>query len=99
MYLGFDGLNNPEVMSTDSKISFKTTVWFWMVNSKSTHTAITSDQGFGGTIRAINIMECDGGIDASVSSRVNYYQKFCQQSRSTQDRIFDAAEKNPFKNV
>ncbi|XP_057815634.2 endochitinase 4 [Cryptomeria japonica] len=77
-YIQFDGLNNPEIVGADSTISFKTAVWFWMVNSQC-HTAITSGQGFGATIRAINSMECDGGNAATVASRVNYYQKFCQQ--------------------
>ncbi|XP_057815631.2 endochitinase 4-like [Cryptomeria japonica] len=76
--LQFDGLNNPEMVATDPSISFKTAVWFWMVNSQC-HTAITSDQGFGGTIKAINSMECGGGNATAVSSRVNYFQKFCQQ--------------------
>ncbi|XP_057815566.2 endochitinase 4-like [Cryptomeria japonica] len=77
-YIQFDGLNNPEIVGTGSTISFKTAVWFGMVNSNC-HTAITSGQGFGATIRAINSMESDGGSDATVSSRVNYFQKFCQQ--------------------
>ncbi|KAJ6853788.1 chitinase 10-like [Iris pallida] len=28
--LGFDGLKNPELVSNDSAISFKTALWFWM---------------------------------------------------------------------
>ncbi|GLJ38902.1 hypothetical protein SUGI_0793020 [Cryptomeria japonica] len=77
-YLKFDGLNNPEIVASDSTISFKTAVWFWMVNSNC-HKAITNGQGFGATIRAINGMECNGGNSGAVSSRVNYYQKFCKQ--------------------
>ncbi|GLJ14000.1 hypothetical protein SUGI_0223830 [Cryptomeria japonica] len=42
-YFQFDGLNNPEKVATDSSLSFKTAVWFWMANS-SCHTAITSSK-------------------------------------------------------
>lgn len=28
--LGFDGLNNPELVATDPVIAFKTALWFWM---------------------------------------------------------------------
>jgi hypothetical protein len=28
--LGFDGLNNPELVASDPVLSFKTAIWFWM---------------------------------------------------------------------
>lgn len=28
--LGFEGLNNPELVATDPVIAFKTALWFWM---------------------------------------------------------------------
>lgn len=28
--MGFDGLNNPEIVSNNSLISWKTALWFWM---------------------------------------------------------------------
>lgn len=76
--IGFDGINNPETVGQDATISFKTAVWFWMLNSNC-HQAITSGKGFGGTIRAINGGECNGGNRNQVNSRVNYYKKFCGQ--------------------
>ena len=54
--IGFDGLNNPEIVATDVDISFKIALWFRMTN---VHYVV--DEGFGATIRAINIIECDGG--------------------------------------
>ncbi|KAH6770375.1 carrot EP3-3 chitinase-like protein [Perilla frutescens var. hirtella] len=72
----FDGLNNPEIVATDPLISFKASLWFWMQNC---HDAITSGQGFGATIRAINSGECNGGSTAKVASRVNYYKDYCNQ--------------------
>jgi len=75
--IGFDGLNNPDKVGQDATISFKTAVWFWM-NSDS-HSAITSAQSFGGTINAINRVECNGGNKPEVNERVNYYLQFCSQ--------------------
>ncbi|KAK9049846.1 hypothetical protein SSX86_031185 [Deinandra increscens subsp. villosa] len=74
--IGFDGVNNPEIVATDPVISFRTALWFWMNN---VHSIILSDQGFGATIRAINGMECDGGNAATVSSRVQYFTQYCDQ--------------------
>ncbi|XP_073311859.1 endochitinase At2g43590-like [Primulina huaijiensis] len=74
--IGFDGLNNPDIVAKDNVISFKTALWFWMNNC---HNAITSGQGFGATIRAINGMECNGGNTGAVNSRVQYYRNYCSQ--------------------
>ncbi|KAJ0702673.1 putative glycoside hydrolase, family 19, catalytic, Lysozyme-like domain superfamily [Helianthus annuus] len=72
--IGFDGLNNPEIVATDPAISFRAALWFWMNN---VHSVI--GQGFGATIRAINGMECNGGNSNSVTSRVQYYTQYCNQ--------------------
>lgn len=77
-YLGFDGLNNPAIVAQDDSVSWKTAVWFWMINSNC-HTAITSGQGFGATIKAINGEECNGGVPNAVTDRVNLYQNYCNQ--------------------
>lgn len=75
--IGFDGLNNPEIVARDAVISFKTALWFWMNN---VHTAIISGQGFGSTIRAINgNLECNGANPGTVAARVNYYTSYCNQ--------------------
>lgn len=74
--IGFDGLNNPEIVATDPSISFRTALWFWMNNVQS---LLISGQGFGATIRAINGGECDGGNPATVTSRVQYYTDYCNQ--------------------
>lgn len=76
--IGFDGLNNPEIVARDNVISFRTALWFWMNN---VHNAIISGQGFGATIRAINgNQECDGGSRSdAVTSRVQYYTDYCNQ--------------------
>ncbi|KAK4482636.1 hypothetical protein RD792_009800 [Penstemon davidsonii] len=75
--IGFDGLNNPEIVATNPTISFRTAFWYWMNNC---HDAIVSGQGFGATIRAINgPLECDGGNPGTVSARVQYYTQYCNQ--------------------
>ncbi|XP_022874843.1 endochitinase EP3-like [Olea europaea var. sylvestris] len=75
--IGFDGLNNPEVVATDRVVSFRTALWFWMNNC---HDSITSGQGFGATIRAINgALECDGANPGTVNTRVGYYRDYCDQ--------------------
>ncbi|GFQ00733.1 chitinase 6 [Phtheirospermum japonicum] len=75
--IGFDGLNNPGIVARDRVISFRTALWFWMNNC---HNAITSGQGFGATIRAINgRLECDGANPDTVSARVRYYTQYCNQ--------------------
>ncbi|XP_076959095.1 chitinase 4-like [Bidens hawaiensis] len=74
--IGFDGLNNPEIVGSNSGISFQTALWFWMNN---VHSVILSGQGFGATIRAINGIECNGGSPDKVSARVQYYTQYCSQ--------------------
>jgi len=32
--LGFDGLRNPDIVSNNSLIAFKTALWFWMTEQK-----------------------------------------------------------------
>lgn len=78
--LGIDLLNNPDLVSTDSAISFMTALWFWMT---SCHDAIRNS-GFGKTISIINGgIEC--GPNASpqgrqeAQNRINFYQDFCQK--------------------
>ncbi|KAL3635062.1 Chitinase 5 [Castilleja foliolosa] len=75
--IGFDGLNNPDIVARDRVISFKTALWFWMNNC---HNLITRGSGFGATIRAINgNLECNGANANTVTARVNYYKNYCSQ--------------------
>ncbi|CAL5414130.1 unnamed protein product [Camellia sinensis] len=68
--IGFDGLNNPETVATDSVVSFKTALWFWMNNI---HNVLNS--GFGARIQAINSGECNGNRPDTVNARVKYTKK------------------------
>ncbi|XP_074320084.1 acidic endochitinase SP2-like [Silene latifolia] len=72
--IGFDGLNNPEIVANDVVTSFKTALWFWMNNVHS-----VLNQGFGATIRAINgDLECNGKNQAEANDRIQLYQQYCQ---------------------
>ncbi|CAL5417073.1 unnamed protein product [Camellia sinensis] len=76
-FIGFDGLATPETVATDSLVSFKAAFWFWMQN---VHSVMTTGQGFGATIRAINgDVECDGKKPDLVTARVNLYTNYCSQ--------------------
>jgi len=71
--IGFDGLNNPEILANDADISFKSALWFWMNNVHS-----VLNQGFGATIRAINgALECDGQNPDKAEARIELYKEYC----------------------
>ncbi|KAK3029639.1 hypothetical protein RJ639_037956 [Escallonia herrerae] len=73
--IGFDGLNNPDIVASDVLVSFKASLWFWMNN---VHSVI--GQGFGATIRAINgQLEYNGADPGTVTTRVGYYTDYCDQ--------------------
>lgn len=75
--IGFDGLNDPDAVARSPVVAFQSALWYWMNN---VHGPITSGQGFGATIRAINgAVECDGKNTNAVNNRVAYYKQFCQQ--------------------
>eukprot|EP00253_Pinus_taeda_P033223 PITA_33223 len=78
-YLDVNLLNNPGILAQDGLTSWKSALWFWNVNSYC-HTAITSDQGFGATIQAINgALDCIGKATDKVNDRINHYTNYCSQ--------------------
>jgi predicted chitinase len=78
--LGTDLLNNPNLVATNSSISWQTGVWYWMTGTgnagTTSHNAMVNGQGFGTTIRAINSIECNGGNTAQMQARVDAYVRF-----------------------
>lgn len=77
-----DLLNNPDLASTDSAISFMTALWFWMTPQSpkpSCHNAI-STVGFGMTINIINGgIECGKGQQTPQAlHRVQLYQQYAE---------------------
>ncbi|KAI5061997.1 hypothetical protein GOP47_0022536 [Adiantum capillus-veneris] len=78
--VGFDGINDPGIVSRDPTVSFKTAVWYWMTQHNPTcHAAITGGQGFGATINAINGgLECGPNANQDQQqSRISLYRSFC----------------------
>lgn len=78
--IGKDLLNQPELVSTDSVISFTTALWFWMTPQSpkpSCHDAIGTS-GFGMTINIINGgIECGKGqVTPQAQHRIELYQQF-----------------------
>jgi predicted chitinase len=81
--LGYDLRAQPELVAQNATIAWATGLWFWMTQrgagSHTPHDAIVGDYGFGETIRSINgDVECNGGSSEGVTSRVAFYQRFCQ---------------------
>lgn len=81
--LGIDLLNNPGLVETDPTVAWKTALWYWNTQpgtaEKTCHEAIISDEGFAGTIRAINgPLECEGGNPRQVANRIYLFQDFAQ---------------------
>ncbi|CAN0926542.1 Endochitinase EP3 [Linum grandiflorum] len=71
--LGFDGLNDPDIVARLPVLTWKASLWFWMTNVRP-----VLSQGFGATIRRINSKECDGGNSPTVQSRVQNYNAYCK---------------------
>jgi predicted chitinase/LysM repeat protein len=81
--LGIDLLNNPDLVASDSAISFATALWFWMTPQPpkpSCHNAI-SMSGFGMTISIINGgLECGKGfVTEQAQSRIRHYEQYTRQ--------------------
>jgi len=77
--LGLNLLNDPDMVSRDPAVAWKTALWYWMTQrgpgSMTPHDAMVNGNGFGETIRSINgSLECNGGNPGQVQSRVSSYQ-------------------------
>jgi predicted chitinase len=79
--LGLNLLANPYLVEQQASVAWQTALWYWMTQSgpgtMTPHTAMTTNRGFGETIRSINgSLECNGGNPAQVQSRINAYTGF-----------------------
>ena len=79
--IGQDLLDNPDLVATNSTISWETALWYWMTDTgpgtMTGHNAMVNGAGFGQTIWAINgSVECNGGDSGEVQDRVNDYESF-----------------------
>lgn len=73
--LGLDLLNDPDMVSRDATVAWKTALWYWMEIKGSgplpSHVAIKQKLGFGETVRSINgALEC-----SKPSSNIGYQQQ------------------------
>ncbi len=80
-YLGQNLLGNPNLVSSNATISWRTAIWYWMTQNgpgtMTPHNAMVGSRGFGQTIRSINgSLECGGKNPGAVQSRVSKYQQF-----------------------
>jgi predicted chitinase len=79
--LGLNLWADPDLVARDPAVAWSTALWYWMTQngpgSQPAHNCMTSNAGFGCTIRAINgSLECNGGNPAQVQSRINSYSNF-----------------------
>lgn len=78
--LGVDLLNNPNLVATNSSVSWQTGLWYWMTGTgaagTTSHNAMVNGNGFGTTIKAINSIECNGAHPDKVQSRITNYSRF-----------------------
>ena len=79
--LGEKLLEFPDLVATNTEISWKSALWFWYTQpslSGSAHAAMRDGKGFGATIRVINSTEC-GKTPPSlqVEDRVKWYKDCC----------------------
>ncbi|HTA92375.1 MAG TPA: chitinase [Polyangiaceae bacterium] len=80
--LGLDLRGNPDLVSQDATVAWRTGLWFWMTSAgagaRPAHDSIVDGDGFGETIRTINgSLECNGGNPDAVNARVGRYLNFC----------------------
>lgn len=73
--LGLDLLNDPDMVSRDATVAWKTALWYWMEIKGSgplpSHVAIKQKFGFGETVRSINgALEC-----SKPPSNIGYQQQ------------------------
>ncbi|CAK9215606.1 unnamed protein product [Sphagnum troendelagicum] len=110
--VGSNILANPNQVSSDPVLAFKTALWFWTTASppkpschdvmignwtpSSADIAAGREPGFGETINIIN-----GGIEcdqtsAAASNRITYYQNFCSQLGVSPGSNLNCASAQPY---
>jgi chitinase len=79
--LGLNLWGNPDLVSTNATVAWRTGLWFWMTQSgagyRPAHQSMVNGNGFGETIRSINgTLECNGANSAQAQDRINTYLRF-----------------------
>jgi chitinase len=110
--VGYNILANPNQVSSDPVLAFKTALWFWTTASppkpschdvmignwtpSSADIAAGREPGFGETINIIN-----GGVECdqtstAASNRITYYQNFCSQLGVSPGSNLNCASAQPY---
>ncbi|KAM6589808.1 mulatexin [Cannabis sativa] len=90
--LGIDLINNPELVATDSVVSFKTAVWYWMTqhdNNPSFHNiVINANSGIKNQLPTYANTNNDKNL-------VGYYKRYCDMLRVSYGDNLDYLSKFP----
>ncbi|KAG6621351.1 putative chitinase [Phytophthora cinnamomi] len=83
--LGIDLLDNPDIVATDTDVTWMTALWYWMTpqgqDSQAIHDVVTGENGFAEATKIINgDLECGPNAPnkANEQQRIEYYTKMCE---------------------
>ncbi|RLN50146.1 hypothetical protein BBJ28_00021917 [Nothophytophthora sp. Chile5] len=81
--LGLDLLNNPEIVATDTSVTWMTALWYWMTpqGGRVIHDVVAGEDGFATSTDIINgALECgpDAPNQVNEQQRIAYYAKMCE---------------------
>jgi hypothetical protein len=104
-------LNNPELLVTDSVVSFGSAIWFWMTGQPpkpSCHDVMTGGwepgdmdveanrlPGFGLTLNIINASQC-GKESEHAQKRYDLYDKYCKYFGTTKGDSCECTKQVPY---
>jgi len=79
--IGVDLIGQPNLVSTDSVVTWETAFWFWLYDDSgkgfTAHDAIVRGS-FGDTLRVVNSIECTPGNQYQ-QNRINNYTEYCRR--------------------
>ncbi|KAH7479924.1 Endochitinase [Phytophthora ramorum] len=81
--LGIDLLNNPDIVASDTEVTWMTALWYWMTphDSRVIHDVVTGVNGFAESTDIINGgLECgaDAPNKANEQQRITYFTQMCE---------------------
>ncbi|CAA6656079.1 unnamed protein product [Spirodela intermedia] len=71
--IGVNLLNNPDLVTSDPVVSFKTALWFWMTPQSRRWTPSAADVAAG----RLPGYGCGHGSDNRVADRIGFYNRYC----------------------
>ncbi|KAF4041220.1 Chitinase class I [Phytophthora infestans] len=81
--LGIDLLNNPDIVATDTTVTWMTALWYWMTphGGRVIHDIVAGENGFAQSTDIINGgLECgpDAPNTSNEQQRITYFTKMCE---------------------